>query len=149
MPEQSGQVRFELPMSQKTRSVYPRHAHGGGSVHESDKPDLIKMMGAITIIIVLHNIVYYTQKGCLKRHPRSISRTNQFRHIRPCARELMTAVSFPSKDVYNIIYGRSPDLNSTILSDFPVSQCPMDRRPSYSSEGCYRITLYSLLIILK
>ena len=69
MPEQSGQVRFELPMSQKTRSVYPRHAHGGGSVHESDKPDLIKMMGAITIIIVLHNIVYYTQKGCLKRHP--------------------------------------------------------------------------------
>lgn len=71
MPEQSGQVRFELSYKVKKQgpSVYPSHAHGGGSVHESDKPDLIKMMGAITIIIVLHNIVYYTQKGCLKRHP--------------------------------------------------------------------------------
>lgn len=70
MPEQSGQVRFELSYKVKKQgpSILVMHTEGG-SVHESDKPDLIKMMGAITIIIVLHNIVYYTQKGCLKRHP--------------------------------------------------------------------------------
>lgn len=57
----------------KTRSDYPRHAHGGGSVHESHKPDLINLMGAIAIITILHNAVYRTQKGVSEKTPRSIN----------------------------------------------------------------------------
>lgn len=111
-------------------------------------------MGAITIIITLHYLLHRThspmqqQKGMSEKTPRSKHvQINSGTH-RPRTIELMTAVSFPSKDLYNITYGRSPDSKSTVLSDFPVTQCPMERRPSHSSEGCYRFTLYSLLIIL-